>query len=224
MKIHFVTEGSLNEYWDASPAADCALLFSGFNGLGDVDYASELSGETSKMEDAAILSREVGCVVVSGCYTNSCGVRRKSALVAERGRILGVSDMFSGIDESEYKSGGALKVYETAAGKIGLLIAEDLYFPEIPQMLSVGDADVLLSVFGEIDDFIPQLMARADAFVSGVPVVMCAAGRAQAAAVTGEVSMLSPKKECDFDLTTEREYHIFSQRRRGLCRRRRADF
>ena len=49
MKIHFITEGSLNEYWDASPAADCDLLVFGFNGLGDVDYASELAGKTSKL-------------------------------------------------------------------------------------------------------------------------------------------------------------------------------
>lgn len=224
MKIRFVTEGTINEFWDAAPAADCDALVFGFSGLGEVDYANELGGVTSKLEDAAILSRELGCTVVSGCYTNSCGVRRKSAVVAERGRILGVSDMLSGVDSSEYKSGGAVKVYETGAGKIGILIAEDLYFPEIAQMLSLCDADVIFSLFEEIDDFIPQLMARADAFVSGVPVAMCAAGRAQVAAVTGEVAMLSPKKESEYTVVFEREYHIVAGRRRGLCRRRRSDF
>ena len=70
MKIHFVTEGTLDEYWNA-PAAACDLLFFGFNGLGTVDYAQELGGVTSKLEDAAVLSRELGCTVVSGCATDS---------------------------------------------------------------------------------------------------------------------------------------------------------
>ena len=67
MKIHFVTEGTLNEYWDHSPACGCDVLVFGFNGLDEVDYARELGGVTSKMEDAAILSREQKCVVISGC-------------------------------------------------------------------------------------------------------------------------------------------------------------
>ena len=117
MKIHFVTEGTLNEFWDAGPASGCDVLFFGFNGLGEVDYRSELDGGTSKLEDAAILSRELGCVVVSGCYTDSCGIRRKSAVVAEKGRILGVSDMLNTVDTSDFKSGGALRVYNTSAGK-----------------------------------------------------------------------------------------------------------
>ncbi len=224
MKIHFVTEGSLDEYWQTGGAAPCDVLVFGFNGLGEVDYGSELGGVTSKLEDAAILSREKKCVVVSGCYTDSCGIKRKSAAVAERGRILGVSDMLSAVDSSEFKSGGTLRVYETGAGKLGLLIAEDVYFPEISETLSLCDADVLIGIFGEIEDFVPQLMMRASAFVSGVPIVMCAAGIALAAERTGEMAMTSPKKESDYVLTPEREYHIVSGRRRGFYKKSRNDF
>ena len=224
MRIHFVTEGTLNEFWDASRAPACDVLVFGFSGLGEVNYARELSGTTSKLEDAAILSREAACTVVAGCYTDSCGIRRKSAAVADRGRILGVSDMLGAIDSSDFKSGGALKVYETAAGKIGILIAEDLYFPEIAQMLSLCDADIIVSLFEEIGDFVPQLMLRADAFVSGVPIAMCAAGMAQVASVTGEIALLSPKKECGYTVAPAREYHVVSGRRRGFARRMPADF
>ncbi len=222
MKIHFVTEGTLDEYWNA-PAAACDLLFFGFNGLGTVDYAQELGGVTSKLEDAAVLSRELGCTVVSGCATVSCGIKRKSAAVAERGRILGVSDMLSSIDGGS-AAGGALKVYETGAGKLGILVAEDVYFPEIAQMLSLCDADILLAVFGGIEDFVPQLMMRACAFVSGVPVAMCAAGTALFSERTGEMALVSPKKECDYLFSPAREYHLVSARRRGFFRKERGDF
>lgn len=224
MKIHFVTEGTLNEYWDGAPQTAADVLVFGFNGLGEVDYGSELGGRTSKLEDAAILSRELGCVVIAGCYTDSCGIKRKSAAVAERGRILGVSDMLSALDESDYKSGGSLRVYDTAAGKIGILVAEDLFFPKIAETISLCDADVIVAVYEEIEDFLPQLMMRADAFVSGVTVAMCAAGVAQVASLSGEMAMLSPKKESEYSFVPEREYHIVSQRRRGFYKKRRSDF
>ena len=79
MKIHFVTEGSLNEYWERGPKVNCDVLVFGFSGLGEVEYGRELAGETSKLEDLAILSREAGCVVLSGCMTASYGMRRRSA-------------------------------------------------------------------------------------------------------------------------------------------------
>lgn len=224
MKIHFVTEGSLNEYWENSPESGFDVLFFGFNGLGDVDYGNELGGKTSKLEDAAILSRELGCVIVCGCYTDSRGVKRKSAVVADKGKILGVSDMVNTFEDSPYAAGGALRVYETSAGKLGILVAEDLFFPETAQSLSAFDADVLLCVFGEISDFVPQLMMRADAFVSGVAVAACAKGSSYVAGVSGEMLMTSPRKESDFSLSVERQYHIVSRRRRGFTERSPANF
>lgn len=89
MKIRFVTEGGINEYWEGAKRQDCDLLVFGFDGLGEVDYRRELAGETSKLEDLAILSREAGCTVVAGCVTDSRGVRRKSAAVAEKGKNSG---------------------------------------------------------------------------------------------------------------------------------------
>ena len=70
MKIHFVTEGSVNEYWENSKKTACDLLAFGFGGLGEVDYRRELSGETNKLEDMAIMSRELDCTVVIDLKTN----------------------------------------------------------------------------------------------------------------------------------------------------------
>ena len=57
MRIHFVTEGTLRAYRAGGRAAACDLLAFGFEGLGEVDYGRELAGETSKLEDLALLSR-----------------------------------------------------------------------------------------------------------------------------------------------------------------------
>lgn len=224
MKIRFVTEGSLNEYWEGAKRADCDLLVFGFDGLGEVDYRRELAGETSKLEDMAILSREAGCTVVSGCFTDSCGVRHKSAAIAEKGRILGVADMLHVTEPNEFKSGAHLKVYETAAGKIGLCVGEDLYFPSVCESLALFDADVIVSVFGVAEDFVPQLMMRACAFSSGVNVCMCAAGIAQIASPDGDIRMRAARRECDFEFVPAREYRLTTVRTRALSQKKREDY
>ena len=224
MKIRFVTEGSLNEYWEGAKRADCDLLVFGFDGLGEVDYRRELAGETSKLEDMAILSREAGCTVISGCFTDSCGVRHKSAAIAEKGRILGVADMLHVTEPNEFKSGAHLKMYETAAGKIGLCVGEDLYFPSVCESLALFDADVIVSVFGAAEDFVPQLMMRACAFSSGVNVCMCAAGIAQIASPDGDIRMRAARRECDFEFVPAREYRLTTVRTRALSQKKREDY
>lgn len=224
MKIRFVTEGGINEYWEGAKRQDCDLLVFGFEGLGEVDYRRELAGETSKLEDLAILSREAGCTVVAGCVTDSRGMRRKSAAVAEKGKILGVADMLHVTDPSEFKGGAHLKVYETAAGKLGVCVGEDLFFPSVCESLALFDADVIVSVFGAAEDFVPQLMARACAFCSGVNVCMCASGVAQIASPDGEMRMRAAKKEVDFEFSPAREYRLTTVRTRGLARKVREDY
>lgn len=224
MKVRFVTEGGINEYWEGAKRADCDILLFGFEGLGEVDYSRELAGETSKLEDMAILSREAGCTVVAGCVTDSRGVRRRSAAIAEKGKILGVTDMLYVTDPGDYKAGAHLKVFETGAGRIGLCVGEDLFFPSVCESLALFDADVIVSVFGAVEDFVPQLMVRACAFCSGVNVCMCASGLAQIAGPDGEMRMRAAKKECDFAFEPAREYRLTSVRTRGQVRRKRADY
>lgn len=167
MKIHFVTEGSLNGFWDKTEGIDCDVIVFGFNGLENVYYERELDGETGKLEDLAIMSRELSAVVVSGCYTYSCNRKRKSAAIADKGRILGVSDMLCNLDDGEFTSGAHLRVYETSAGRIGLVIGEDLFFPEVVKTLSDCDADIAICLYEENVDFLPQVLMRAFAFCYG---------------------------------------------------------
>lgn len=222
MKVCFVTGGSIGEYWEGGTHEGCDVLVFGFPGLGEVDYRSELAGETSKLEDLAILSRELKCTAVAGCFTDSCGIRHKSAAVAEKGRILGVADMLHA--DEEFKAGAHLKVYETAAGKLGLCVGEDLFYPSVCESLALFDADAVISVFGAAEDFAPQLMVRACAFCAGVPVCMCGAGFAQVASPEGEICFRTAKRVGSYDLAFRREYRLTTVRTRGLSRHRRKDY
>ena len=222
MRICFVTNGNLNDLKSGEREADI-LLFP-FHALGEVSYERELKGETNLFEDVAILSKTAQCVVVSGCYTNARGIRRKSAVVAERGRILGVSDMVNRIDGSEYRSGAGIKLFDTKGGKLGIVVAEDLYFPHVLETLSLCGADVALCVFEELNEGLELNLTRAGAFFFGIPVCLCAYGYAEVADPSGRLRFSSPKSPCLFDMQSEREYHIVETRKRGFSLKRKTEY
>ena len=150
MRICFVTDGDLSAY--AARAREADLVVCGFQSLGEVSYERELRGETALFADAAILSRVGQNVVVCGCYTDARGIRRKSAVVAERGKILGVSDMVNRIDGGEYRCGAGIRVYDTKAGKLGVIVAEDLYFPQVLQTVSLCGAELAVCLFEQLNE------------------------------------------------------------------------
>ena len=164
MRICFVSDGDLNDYAENYSNTSADVVCFSFQALGQVNYERELRGETNLFEDAALLSKEGKNVVVCGCYTDARGVRRKSVVVAERGRILGVSDMVNRIDGGEYRCGAGIKIFDTKAGKLGVVVAEDLYFPQVLQTLSVCGADVALCIFEEPNETLEQTLIRAGAY------------------------------------------------------------
>lgn len=215
-----VTAGSLNCVWheklDALTGRD-AVIF-GFNGLGLVSYKKELSGETEYFQDAAKLSGELGSVVISGCDTDTYGVFRHSAVIADRGKILGVSDMARSIDDSEFVSGGSLRVYDTSVGRIGVLVEGDLFFSESARVLALCDAELIVCVMKKVTDAAPQLMLRAGAFSNGVAMLLVGKNYAAVSDIRGKITAAGSADVIKTDVRIEKDYRLISERRRGLTR------
>lgn len=220
MKITFVTEKTLDGTWQDSLSSikNPDVLVFGFNGLGLVSYKKELAGDTEYFQDVAKLSRQLDCVVISGCDTDTYGVFRHSAVIADRGKLLGVSDMAHAIDESEFVSGGNFRVYDTASGKIGLIVGEDLFFPETARVLALCDADVIICVFKSIESPMPQVMLRAGAFSNGVAMALCSKKYAVISDIKGKITLASNKDIINTEIKIEKDYRLISSRRRGLYR------
>lgn len=220
MEICFATADTLNKVWQErlDEIGKKDVLVFGFNGLGLVSYKKELGGETEYFQDLASLSKETGGVVICGCDTDTYGVFRHSAVIADKGKILGVTDMAHSIDESEFVPGGNFRVYDTSAGKIGIIIGEDLYFPEVSRVLTLCDADLIITVFKKLDGTMPQIMLRACAFSNGVNMALCAKNYACIADIKGNVSLASGGDIVKAKIKTEKDYRLISSRRRGLYR------
>ena len=223
MRICFVSKGTLQAFIENYGASDADVLFFGFNGVdGEVSYERELKGETDVFEEVALLSKECGAVVVCGCVTDTRGFKRKSAVVADHGKILGVSDMLSSID-GEYNPGAGLKAYDTSAGRLGVAVAEDIFFPELLRTLCVCGSEFVLAPFGALSG-VEQILLRAAAFSYGAPFLLCGDGCSLIADVDGAVALCSPASPVEYSLEQKKCYHLVETRRRGFYRPERKDF
>ncbi len=220
MEICFITADSLDTVWQEkmSAAIKSDVLVFGFNGLGLVSYKKELGGETEYFQDLARLSRELSSVVICGCDTDAYGVFRHSAVIADKGKILGVSDMAHALDDSEFVAGGNFRVYDTGAGKIGIIVAEDLFFPESARVLAMCDADIIICVFKKLEGPMPQVMLRAGAFANGVSMALCAKNYAAIADIKGNIVLSGGGKIIKSKIKIEKDFHLISLRQRGLYR------
>lgn len=213
MNICFVSRGRIEDFYEHGGEKADVILF-GFQAIGEVSYESELKGESSYFEEIARLSMQTSSVVICGCVTNAKGHKRKSAVVAEQGRILGVSDMLNVID-GEVGSGANLRVYDTKIGKIGVVVAQDLYFSEAISSLALCGADYILCPYGQIEG-IETVLCRASSFYYGVPIAVCGIGYCAATDPSGELCFSSPTSPVVARLENPREYHLIETRRRGF--------
>lgn len=226
MEVCFITDESLNSVWQykMQSVMNSSLVVFGFNGLGLVSYKKELAGETEYFQDVAKLSSACQGVVISGCDTDTYGVFRHSAVIADKGKLLGVTDMTHSIDESEFVAGGNFRVYDTSAGKIGIIIAEDLFFPESARVLALCDADFIVCIFKKIENGMPQIMLRAGAFANGVAMSLVAQNYACIADIRGNVSAQKKGEVLKSKIKIEKDYHLISSRRRGMYREFRSGY
>ncbi len=213
MRICFVSGESVNAF-KGKELSESDLIVFGFDGIREVNYERELKGESAYFEEVAKLSKTGKNIVVSGCITDTRGHKRKSAVVAECGQLMGVSDMLHAID-GECNSGAHLRVYETKVGKMGIAVAEDLYFPETLKALVLCGSDFIVCPFGEIRNELQTVLLRANAFYLGVSIVLCGKGYCALANAKGELSFSSPQSPAYAEYEIEREYHLVERRRRG---------
>lgn len=201
----------------------CDLAVFGFKGLGEVDYESELKGATDKFEDAARLSKSANCGVLCGCRTSSRGLLRKSAAVADRGRLLGISDMNHVIDGEDFKSGSGMGFYTVGGCKIGLCIENDLLFPDGVKALSMCGCNLIVAFMEELKDTLPPLVIRAYSYLYGIPIIMSAGNMAYFSEVSGEIAA-SRQPFSLFEVNPRNRYHVVTTRTKGMYADARQDY
>lgn len=202
---------------------ECDVAVFGFKSLGEVDYEKELTGESEKFEEVARLSKKAGCALFCGCKTVSRGLLRKSVAVADRGKLLGISDMNHVLDGELYKSGVGLGFYKANGYNVGLCIENDLLFPDTLKALSLCGCNAVVVIMEELKDGIPPLLIRAYSYLYGVPVVMCAGKTAYFADISGAIAT-STQDMTLFEVSPQNRYHVVTTRTRGISSETKNDY
>lgn len=220
MDICFITNYTLDYVWqnNLNDLQNQDVVVFSFNGIGLVNYKKELAGETEYFSDIAKLSKQISSVVISGCDTDTYGTFRHSCVIAEKGKILGVVDMNHSIDDSEYVSGGGYKVFDTNIGKIGIIVMEDIFFFDSSKILSLCDADIIFCIYKNVNDSIPEIMVRANAYSNGIMLALCGENVAFMSDIRGKIIMSSYSNIIKTKVKIEKDYHLISSRCRGLYR------
>ncbi len=180
----------------------------------EVSYEKELKGETDRFERAAAASKAGKTVLVCGFITNARGHKRKSALVAENGKLLGVSDRIHSVD-GDCASGATLRVYETGAGRMGVVVAEDIAFPDVIKTLSLCGSDFIVCTYGKLQG-IETALVRAYAYCFGIPIYLCGKGYAMLAEPSGEIAFASPQSPVYIEYKNVAEYRLIETRQKGV--------
>ncbi len=206
-----MSKGCFHDVQEGEGRADLTVF--GFSGNSEVSYEKELSGESDFFERGAKRSKTDKNIVVCGCITNSRGHKRKSALVAENGKLLGVSDMLHSID-GRYGSGAQLRIYPTEMGKMGVIVGEDLYFSDTVKALALCGSRFIVCPFSPMKGEVLVLL-RARALEFGIPIFFCGKGYCAIASPEGEVVFSSPQSQILTTYDWKEEYHLLERRIRG---------
>ena len=211
MRITFVSKGSLSAFKEGDFQESADVVVFGFNGVGEVSYEKELHGESCFLEEGAKLSKQGKNLVVFGCVSDICGHRRKSVVVAENGRLLGMSDMLHAVD-GECSAGAYAKAYDTKIGKMGVVVAGDLYFPEVIKALALCGCMWIVCPFDKKITALDRAYICVYAHIYGVSIFLCGEDFCMVVNPKGEVVFTSPDSPTLVDYEYKKEYHLVETR------------
>lgn len=215
LKIFADKTSGLNDL-NLEQSKDRQISLFGFQLLDKVSYKYELSGEESKLPALSAFSRKTGGVVIAGAVTDNYGILKKSAVIADKGKLLGISDMVLGYDGSPYQGGGSYKVYQTSACKIGIVVDGDIKNFEAVKSMSLCDADLIVIISSKEEKKEYNFLIRAYAYLFGVSVILITKTGVLASDMSGEICGKSLEGKSNLIIPVKRQYVLTKTKRRGI--------
>lgn len=201
---------------DLDDVKNSQITVLGFNSIGKVSYKHELSGAENKLPDLASFSKRVKKVVIAGAVTDNYGILKQSVIIAEDGKLLGISDMTLSINSTDYSGGGSFKVYQTKVGRIGLLVGDDIINLDGVKAMSLCDADLIVAVVQSEEKPQYNFLIRAYAYLFGVPIMLLTKTGVIASDMSGEICGKSIENTAKLIIPTQKQYILVKSKRRGI--------
>lgn len=145
------------------------IMICGYGVLGNLDLIEELKGNTNIIRIIAKISAKNKVVAIAGINATLYKRIYRSAIVVDNGKILGISDMIHTLEKG-FDGGKSLRVYDTSAGKLGVIVGDDIFFPECIRALRLSGADTIFHITPK-KCYTQQLAVSANAFFNGMNIL-----------------------------------------------------
>ena len=215
LKIYFNKRDGVDKF-NTLPEREESILVFGFNGVNKINYKKELSGEENHLSNIARLSKRGNKVVISGAITDNFGIIRKSCLIAENGKLLGISDMNFCLDKAPYSSGAGHRIYQTKSYRIGVLVDDDIFDVDSIKAMALLSADVVICIMATEEKKQYSVLVRAYSYLFGLPVVICSTDGVIAGDMQGEICSSSKNDSATVIIPIKRNYRTCQFKKRGL--------
>jgi hypothetical protein len=200
---------------DKNQFAYSDVVVFGFNGIKRISYKQELTGGEDLLVKFSKLSKITNKIIISATNTDNYGIVRKSLIIAEKGKILGISDMNIKLQGEDCSVGGGYRVYQTSVGRIGVLIGNDILDYEGVKSMTVCDADIIILVVDENEKEEYNFILRAYSYLFGVPILALTANSVLASDINGEIVCGSRDNITEIILPTKKCFRLITTKRRG---------
>ncbi len=215
LKLYFNQNDKI-ESFSSLQGRDESIFVFGFNGFDKINYKRELSGEENNLSSIAKLSRNGDKIVLSGAITDNFGIIRKSCLIAEGGKLLGISDMNFCLDKAPYSSGTGHRIYQTKSYRIGVLVDDDIFDIDSIKAMAMLSADIIIGITSTEEKSQYSVLVRAYSYLFGLPVVICSNNGIIAGDMKGEICGSSKNQEATIIIPIKKNYRICQFKKRGL--------
>lgn len=135
--------------------------------LKGVNLVNELEGRTITLKKLALWSKRDNLLIIAGIDAKINDDTYCSAVVVDKGAILGISDM-THILSGEYTAGNSLRLYDTSEGLIGVIIGDDIFYPECVRALILAGARILVYLANKKSTRKAMISSSAASMLNGV--------------------------------------------------------
>lgn len=190
-------------------AEDCTVITGGKE-LIKVNLVDELGGKSTLLREYALLSKQRNLVIYLLFQADLYNMGYLSVAVIERGKILSICDMTHMLtSESFFDLGDSFRVIRTRGKKVGVLVGDDVYFPECARALVLSGAEYLLIAGSQHMSEELLVAMRALSLFNGVKTIYHFADGCGALGVYGE----ELSKEREFRIEIEGDKRVLLARR-----------
>lgn len=214
LKLYLNTKNNIFEVNSDSYKDDKIVIFNQ-NGLNKINYKNELNGSENLLTNFAKISKNTSKVIIAGAFSDNYGIKRKSSVIADKGKLLGIQDMCLSYNANSYSIGGSHKIFQTSQGKIGVVVDDDVYNLESVKAMSICDADIIVAIIFSEEKPQFSYLIKTYSYLFGIPFVMLTKNSVLVSDINGEIISGGRSGEMHSILPIKKGYRLISLKKRG---------